>query len=67
MSMTKTPYKMSNKKTIVRVSLDLPKALRNRVDEAAAAEGQDFASAARVALREWADRILTEEDTLLSS
>lgn len=65
--MTKTPYTMSNEKTIVRVSIDLPKALRNRVDEAAAVEGKDFASAARVALREWADRILSEKDALLSS
>ena len=65
--MTKKSYTMSSKKTTVRISIDLPKALRNRVDEAAAAEGQDFASAARVALREWADRILSEKDALLSS
>ena len=65
--MTKKPYKTSNKKTIVRVSIDLPKTLRNRIEEAAAAEGRNFASAARVALREWADRILSEKDALLSS
>lgn len=58
---------MSNEKTTVRVSIDLPKALRNRVEEAAAVAGQSFASAARVALREWADRVLSEKNTLLSS
>lgn len=58
---------MPGEKTTVRISIDLPKALRNRVDEAAAAEGKDFASAARVALREWADRILPEEEARGSS
>ena len=55
---------MSKKKTTVRVSIDLPKALRNRVEEAAAGEGQNFASAARIALREWADRVLSEKNAL---
>ena len=57
---------MSKRKTIVRVSIDLPKALRNRVEEAAAAEGQNFAAAARIPLREWADRVLSEKDAPLS-
>jgi len=58
---------MSNKKNTARVSIDLPKALRNRVEEAAAVEGHNFASAARIALSEWAERILSEKDALLSS
>ena len=58
---------MPTEKTIVRISIDLPKALRNRVDEAAAAEGKNFASAARSALREWSDRVLSEKEALLSS
>lgn len=66
-SMTKND-KTSNEKTMmVRVSIDLPKALRNRIEEAAAAEEQDFASAVRSALREWTDRVLFEKEVRLSS
>lgn len=59
--------KMPKSKTNVRVSIDLPKALRNRIDEAAALKGHSFASAARIALRQWADDVLSEKDALSSS
>lgn len=58
---------MSTEKTIVRVSFDLPKALRNRLEKAAVVEGQNFASAACIALSEWTDRVLSEEETMLPS
>lgn len=58
---------MSTEKTIVRVSLDLPKGLRNRLEKAALVKGQNFAAAANIALSEWADRVLSEKEALLPS